>query len=48
MSNRHGTPHIPVFNGNDKGAFYVSTVDNVASSTPKITLVLAELTNHRS
>lgn len=36
-------PYIPVFNGQDRGAVYVSTSDNAASTTANITLVLAEL-----
>lgn len=44
MQNRNmGVPTIPVFNGQDRGAHYVSTVDNAASTTANITLVLAEL-----
>lgn len=42
-ANYHGTPHIPVFNGQDRGACYVSVADNAASTTANITLVLAEL-----
>lgn len=37
-------PTIPVFNGQDRGAHYVSVWDNAASTTANITLVLAELT----
>jgi hypothetical protein len=37
-------PYIPVFNGQDRGACYVSVADNAASTTANITLVLAELT----
>lgn len=36
-------PYIPVFNGQDRGACYVSVADNAASTTANITLVLAEL-----
>lgn len=42
-ANYHGKPFIPVFNGQDRGAVYVTTGDNAASSTANITLVLAEL-----
>lgn len=42
-ANYHGRPFIPVFNGNDRSAVYVSTGDNAASTTANITLVLAEL-----
>lgn len=38
-----GLPLIPVFNANNKGSFFVSTIDNIASTTPNITLILAEL-----
>lgn len=40
---RHNTPHIPVFNADDKNLVYVSTADVGASTTAKITLVLAQL-----
>lgn len=36
-------PYIPVFNGQDRGACYVSVQDNAASTTANVTLVLAEL-----
>jgi hypothetical protein len=36
-------PYIPVFNGQDRGACYVSVADNAASTTANITLILAEL-----
>ena len=42
-ANYHGRPFIPVFNGQDRSAVYVSTSDNAASSTANVTLVLAEL-----
>jgi len=42
-ANYHNRPFIPVFNGQDRGAVYVSTNDNAASSTTNVTLVLAEL-----
>lgn len=42
-ANYHGRPFIPVFNGNDRSAVYVSTSDNAASTTANVTLVLAEL-----
>jgi hypothetical protein len=44
MSNLHGTPHIPVFNADNRNSVYVSTAANTASVASKITLVLAELT----
>lgn len=43
MSNMHGTPHIPVFNADNRGSFYVSTAANTASVASKITLILAEM-----
>jgi hypothetical protein len=36
-------PYIPVFNGQDRGACYVSVADNVAGTTANVTLCLAEL-----
>jgi hypothetical protein len=36
-------PYIPVFNGQDRGACYVSVSDNAASTTANVTLCLAEL-----
>lgn len=37
------TPHIPVFNADNRGSFYVSAAANTASVASKITLILAEL-----
>lgn len=45
---REGTPHIPVFNSANNGAFFVSTADNTASSTTNVQLVLAHLTRNLS
>lgn len=45
MSERHGTPHIPVFNADNQGATYVSVLDSAASTTAKVYLILAELAN---
>lgn len=45
-SEREGTPHIPVINSANAGSIYVSTADVVASSTPKVSLVLAELSSN--
>lgn len=45
ISRKHGTPHIPVFNGSNRTAFYVSTCDDVATSTATVTLILAELSS---
>lgn len=38
-----GTPHIPVFNSNNQGAYYVSCLANTTSVASKIYLLLAEL-----
>lgn len=43
MSNRHGTPHIPVFNADNASAYYVSTLANAASVASKVYMILAEL-----
>lgn len=45
MSERHNTPHIPVFNADNQGATYVSVLDNAASTAAKVYLILAELQN---
>lgn len=45
ISDANGTPHIPTFMGIDAATFFVSVADNAASTTAKITLVLAELTH---
>jgi hypothetical protein len=36
-------PYIPIFNGQDRGAVYVSVADNAASTTANVTLYLAEM-----
>lgn len=38
-----GTPHIPVFNSNNQGAYYVSCLANTTSVASKVYLLLAEL-----
>lgn len=38
-----GTPHIPVFNSNNQGAYFVSCLANTTSVAAKVYLVLAEL-----
>lgn len=43
-SNRHGTPHIPIFNADNRGSFYVSVAANTASVAANVTLICAELT----
>lgn len=45
MSERHQTPHIPVFNADNQGATYVSVLDNAASTAAKVYVILAELAN---
>lgn len=45
MSDRHGTPHIPVFNSDNQSATYVSVVANTASVSANVYLILAELKN---
>lgn len=42
-SNWWQRPYIPVFNGQDRGACYVTVQDSAASTTCNVTLVLAEL-----
>ena len=42
-SERHGRPHIPVINSNNRANTYVSTVDKAASTTAKVQLILAQL-----
>jgi hypothetical protein len=42
-SNDWNLPFVPVFNGQDRGAAYVSVADNATSTTANITLILAEL-----
>lgn len=45
-SEREGGARIPVINSANAGSIYVSTADVVASSTPKISLVLCELSSN--
>lgn len=45
-SDREQTPHIPVINAANANGIFVSTIDTVASSTPKISLTLAELSSN--
>lgn len=45
MSEATGTPHIPVFNANDRNAIYVSTATNTASASVDVILYLAQLKN---
>lgn len=43
MSQENGTPFIPVFNANDRTAFYVSVLANTASAADNVFLILARL-----
>ena len=43
LSEEIGTPHIPVFNSNNQGAYYVSCLANTTSVASKVYLILAEL-----
>lgn len=43
LSDLHGTPHIPVFNADNRGSVFVSTAANTASVAANVTLILAEL-----
>ncbi len=45
LSEKDGTPHIPVFNANNKGSFYVSAANHVAiaGAAEHIYLIVAEL-----
>lgn len=43
MSDRHGLPHIPVFNSANKDSVFVSAADNNLSTPVKAQLILAEL-----
>ena len=43
MSEQQGTPHIPVFNADNQGAFNVSTLHSAAIATLSVFLILAEL-----
>lgn len=42
---REGTPHIPVINAANANGIYISTADVVASSTPKVSMILAEMSS---
>jgi len=45
-SQREQSPHIPVFNSANNGSTYVSTCDTTASTTPKVQLILAQLSSN--
>jgi len=46
MSESHGTPHIPVFNANDRNGVYVSAAHHaaIAGGAASVYLIVAELT----
>lgn len=48
VSEKTGRPHIPVFNANDRNAFYVSAANHaaVAGQAAAVYPILAELTQH--
>lgn len=46
MSQRMGTPHIPVFNSANKNNTYVSVASDTASQAANVQLILAELTQN--
>lgn len=48
LSNRHGTPHIPVLNADNRNSIYVSVAANTASVASTITLICAELSQRLS
>lgn len=50
LSEQEGTPHIPVFNADNKSGFYVSAAHHAAvgAGTEHVYLILAELTNRLS
>lgn len=43
MDRQTGTPHIPVFKANDRGATFVSVASNAASVATNVFLILAQL-----
>lgn len=43
MSERHGTPHIPVFKANDRNATFISVAANTASAAADVFAILAQL-----
>jgi hypothetical protein len=44
MSDKHGVPHIPVFQANDRAAMFISAISRVAiAGTERATLVCAEV-----
>lgn len=43
LSQIQGTPHIPVFNSNNQGAYFVSCLANTTSVAAKVYLIVAEL-----
>ncbi|MHB1923347.1 MAG: hypothetical protein ACYCSJ_01500 [Acidimicrobiales bacterium] len=43
LSRAHGTPHIPVFNADNRTSVYVTAANDAASTAATITLICAEL-----
>jgi len=43
LGNMHNTPHIPVFNADNAGSYYVSALDNAASTSLNVYVVAVEL-----
>ena len=46
MSDKHGTPHIPVFNSANKDSYYVSLIEGTALTAVNVQLILAELSQN--
>lgn len=44
-SNTYQTPHIPVFNSNNKGGIFISTADVAGATAANVTLIFAQLQN---
>ena len=42
-SNTYQTPHIPVFNSNNKGGIFISTADVAGATAANVTLIFAQL-----
>lgn len=48
VSRRHNTPHIPVFNADNRTSVYVSVANDAATTASTITLICAKLANNLS
>lgn len=46
VSRRHGTPHVPVFNADNRTSVWVTVANDAASTASTITLICAELTTN--